>query len=287
MYFYYFVLYFFIYGFFGWCTEVAYAAAKEGRFVNRGFLNGPICPIYGIGVTVVVHFLQPISDQWILLYIMSTLLVTLLEGLTGFLLEKLFHHRWWDYSQIPLNIGGYVCLIFSLLWGVACVVIVKMIHPLIHGIIRLLPPVIGIILMVICGIGMCADLAVTVNRILRLNRQLEAMECISTQLHNFSEKLGENIYENVMDTKEVREKVDKAVEEGKERFDQAMEERKERLDQVVEDQKTMIRELRQRYSELSERNLKEGRRFLKAFPKIRSQQHKEILEEIKERMKRG
>ena len=108
MYIYFVVLYFFIYGFLGWCTEVAYAAVKEGKFVNRGFLNGPICPIYGIGVSTVIHFLQPVADQWILLYILSTILVTLLEGATGFLLEKLFHHRWWDYSEIPLNIGGYV-----------------------------------------------------------------------------------------------------------------------------------------------------------------------------------
>lgn len=276
MYFYFIVLYFFIYGFLGWCTEVAYAAVREGKFVNRGFLNGPICPIYGIGVSTVIHFLQPVADQWILLYILSTILVTVLEGITGFLLEKLFHHRWWDYSGRPLNIGGYVCLLFSLLWGVACVVIVKLIHPVIHGIIRLLPPLIGIILMVICSIVMFADLAVTINRILRLNRQLDAMEKISAQLCNLSEKLGENIYENVMDTREVREKVDKAVEE-----------RKERIDQAREEQRAKIRELRQRYSELSERNLREGRRLFRAFPKLRSQHHREILEELKERMKKA
>lgn len=274
MYIYFIVLYFFIYGFLGWCTEVAYAAVREGKFVNRGFLNGPICPIYGIGVSTVIHFLQPVADQWILLYILSTILVTVLEGITGFLLEKLFHHRWWDYSEIPLNIGGYVCLLFSLLWGVACVVIVKVIHPVIHGIIRLLPPVVGIILMVICSVVLFADLAVTINRILRLNRQLEAMEKISEQLHNISEKLGENIYENVMDTKEVREKMDKAVEEGKEKFDQAREE-----------QRAKMRELKEKYAELAERNLREGRRFLRAFPKLRSQHHREILEEIKERMR--
>lgn len=84
---------FFIYGFLGWCSEVAFAAFKQHSFVNRGFLNGPICPIYGIGVTVVVASLQPYVGNLILLYITSTILVTFLEWLTGFLLEKMFHHR--------------------------------------------------------------------------------------------------------------------------------------------------------------------------------------------------
>ena len=131
--FYYFALSFFVYGFLGWCTEVAYAAVKQGKFVNRGFLNGPICPVYGIGVGVVVQFLTPVENNLVLLYISSTILVTAIEGITGFLLEKIFHNKWWDYSDQPLNIGGYVCVLFSLIWGVFCVLIVKVIHPLIYN----------------------------------------------------------------------------------------------------------------------------------------------------------
>ena len=115
---YYFILYFFTYGFFGWCTEVAFAAFKQGKFVNRGFLNGPICPIYGVGVSVVVSFLTPLEESLILLYAASTILVTFIEWLTGYLMDKIFHHKWWDYSNQPLNIGGYVCLLFSLIWGI-------------------------------------------------------------------------------------------------------------------------------------------------------------------------
>ena len=81
---------FFIYGFLGWCSEVAFAAFKQHSFVNRGFLNGPICPIYGVGVTVVVYFLTPYKDNLILLYALSTVLVTVLEGLTGYLMDKIF-----------------------------------------------------------------------------------------------------------------------------------------------------------------------------------------------------
>ena len=114
---YFILLYFFVYGFLGWCTEVAFAGVKEGKFVNRGFLNGPICPIYGVGVAVVVSCLDGLKDNLILLYISSVVLVTALEWFTGFILDKLFHNKWWDYSSMPLNLNGYVCLLFSLIWG--------------------------------------------------------------------------------------------------------------------------------------------------------------------------
>ena len=136
---YYLILYFFVYGFLGWCTEVAFAACKERKFVNRGFLNGPICPIYGIGVGIVVQFLTPYKENLVLLYIASVVMVTALEWVTGFILEKIFHNKWWDYSKMPLNLNGYVCLLFSLIWGAACVLIVDFIHPLIHKVLSWIP----------------------------------------------------------------------------------------------------------------------------------------------------
>lgn len=108
---------FFIYAFLGWCTEVSYAALKTGRFVNRGFLNGPVCPVYGFGVVIVLWVLEPLRGNLLLLFLGSVALTSLLEWLTGFVLERLFHQRWWDYSQEPFNLGGYICLRFSIAWG--------------------------------------------------------------------------------------------------------------------------------------------------------------------------
>ena len=85
---YYFILYFFIYGFIGWCTEVAYATVKQKKFVNRGFLNGPICPVYGVGIGMVVMLLEPMNGTLVSLYVVSTVLVTTIEGLTGYLMDK-------------------------------------------------------------------------------------------------------------------------------------------------------------------------------------------------------
>ena len=159
---------FFIYAFLGWCTEVAFAAFKERRFVNRGFLNGPICPVYGFGVVAVIHFLTPLRSNLLLLYLGSAILVTAIEWLTGFILEKVFHNKWWDYSNMPLNLNGYVCLLFSLIWGVFCVFFVDVFHPLIDSLLSHIPFLVGIILVCILVIAGLADLYVTASGILKL-----------------------------------------------------------------------------------------------------------------------
>ena len=117
--------FFFIYALLGWCGEVAFAAVKEKHFVNRGFLNGPLCPIYGVGVVAIVGLGLIAGDNVFVLFVISAIVTSLIELVTGYVLKKLFRTRWWDYSDMPLNIGGYICLPFSLLWGAACVVIIK------------------------------------------------------------------------------------------------------------------------------------------------------------------
>lgn len=254
---YYLMLYFFVYGFLGWCTEVAYATTKQKKFVNRGFLNGPICPIYGVGVTVVVYFLTPYKDNLILLYVMSTILVTVLEGLTGYLMDKIFHHKWWDYTNQPLNIGGYVCLIFSLVWGVACVLIVRVIHPVIHKVLTFIPHTLGLVILVVLEISIFVDLYVTAAGILKLNHQLEAMAKIAAELHEISDKLGENIHEGMMDTME-------ATEEGRKKFEAATEESRKKLENVTEEGRKKLEAATEEGRRKFESATEEGRRKLEA-----------------------
>ena len=238
---YFLALYFFVYGFLGWCTEVAFAGFKERHFVNRGFLNGPICPIYGAGVSLVILFLTPLQDHLLLLYIASVLLVTLLEGLTGWAMDKIFHNKWWDYSNMPFNIGGYVCLLFSLIWGVACVAIMEFIHPLIHKLLTFLPRPLGIGLIVIFTIILFADLYVTASEIFKFNRKLEAMEKIAQELHEISDQIGSDIYEKTVlamkTASDIKEKHRETLEELKERQQQALDELKEKQLQALDELK--------------------------------------------------
>lgn len=286
---YFLILYFFTYGFWGWCTEVAYAAVKEQRFVNRGFLNGPICPIYGVGVSVVVYFLMPFKENLILLYVLSTVLVTVLEGLTGYVMDKIFHHKWWDYTNQPLNIGGYVCLVFSLVWGVACVAIVRVIHPVIHKGLSLIPYTAGLVVIILLEITLLVDLYVTAAGILKLNRQLEAMEKIATELRELSDKLGESIYDNVMETMEVTEEGRRKLEEGRRRFEEAKEVPRQKLEDAALESRRRLEEhreeLRRKYEELAGQRSSVAKRLMQAFPKMESRQHKDILNELKEVLK--
>ena len=108
---------FLVYSFLGWCVEVTFVAVTLGQVVNRGFLNGPVCPIYGVGMLGVLLLLEPISDNILLLFFGGMLLCTAVELVGGWILEKVFHTRWWDYTDQPFNLKGYVCLGFSLMWG--------------------------------------------------------------------------------------------------------------------------------------------------------------------------
>lgn len=269
------LLCFFIYGFLGWCTEVAFAAAKEKRFVNRGFLNGPICPIYGIGVVAVVLLLMPYKNQLFILYVVSIIVVTALEWVTGFILEKLFHSKWWDYSNMPLNLNGYVCLLFSLIWGVACVVIVKWIHPLIYKGVKILPDWLGTVLLVVLGIGILADLYVTVTNILKMNRHLAKMEEIAAELRRISDELGENISENVLEAMEKREDIAEDMQEYTDEWKDRVEELKARAD-----------ELRGKYRDIKFKNARSVRRILRAFPRMKSRRHSEAMDDLREYLRK-
>lgn len=240
---------FLIYAFLGWCTEVAYAALDTGKFVNRGFLNGPICPIYGCGILLVVGALTPLKDNLLILFLGTMLLTTAIEFVTGFLLEKIFHNQWWDYSTEPFNLCGYICLKFSIMWGLACTFVMKLVHPAIYKVIQIVPFLPGLIIMIILLIAFASDLGITIASILKFNKRLRLMNEIADKLKVISNEIGENIYENVTS---------------------AIEKKEEAL------------ELRKRYEELVSQKTLGYKRLLKAFPRMKSRVYQESLNKVKE-----
>ena len=130
------VYWFFLYGFIGWGVEVVYAAVKTHKLVNRGFLCGPICPIYGFGMVGLIYSVSliPLPDSGsmsaVAIFFIGMILTTAIELVGGWALFKIYHIRWWDYSNMKFNLGGYICPQFSLLWGLGSVLMIKVIHPL-------------------------------------------------------------------------------------------------------------------------------------------------------------
>ena len=181
---------FFIYAFVGWCVEVVFHALTEGKFTNRGFLNGPVCPIYGFGVLIVALCLEPVKDNILYLFIGSVLLTSALELITGFILEKVFNDKWWDYSKETLNLHGYICLRFSLVWGLACVLIVDVIYPLTTELIALIPQTFGFVMLGLFISLTITDATITLIETFKLKKKLVFLERTEKGIRKVSDGIG-------------------------------------------------------------------------------------------------
>ena len=132
-----------IYSFFGWVWETCYVSVKSGKFVNRGFINGPLCTIYGFGAVSVYAILRPVSDNILYLYVGGVVVATALEYVTAVLMESIFHTSWWDYSDNKFNFQGRICLGASLGWGFFTVLLFKVLHPVVETVVALYPVFVG------------------------------------------------------------------------------------------------------------------------------------------------
>ena len=286
-----FIWIFFIYAFLGWCTEVSYAALVTGKFVNRGFLNGPVCPIYGFGVVIVLTCLTPLADNLLLLFLGSVVLTSALEWITGFVLEKLFHQRWWDYSDQPFNLSGYICLRFSIAWGFACMFVVKLLHPTVLLFIRIIPQALGVVLLVLLGAVMAVDLAATVSAIVKLNHRLEQLDELAAKIKEVSNEFGENLADRVLDAvergadwKEDMDELAFRLAERRAELADEREEREQRREELLAQARLQLEEWHASMQELLVRESFGHRRLLKAFPRLRSIDHQSAQERLRRRM---
>lgn len=154
------ILLFFIYSFAGWCMEVILKYRQYHRFINRGFLTGPVCPIYGCGaalITVVIGNLANVESGIVMTFALSFVICGAVEYFTGLVLEKIFHARWWDYSTKPMNLHGRIWIGNLLLFGLAGVAIMHIINPLIYRILGAVPLKAREIIMIVLLVVFAAD----------------------------------------------------------------------------------------------------------------------------------
>lgn len=250
-------LLFTIYSFIGWMCESIYCSVLAGTFINRGFLNGPFCPIYGVGALLVVKLLAPFAGNPVVLYLASVVVTSVLEYLTGFLLEKLFHTKWWDYSHRRFNLQGRVCLGNALLFGVMGVIVTHRIHPSILRLLAQIPADWTLALAIALGIYFLCDTAVTVRAILQLNGKLAELQTILDEIREKGE--------TVLDEKR------RTVLETKARFEEGT--------------KARLEALRSRQKALEQENKLLHRRLINAFPTMKSIRHSESLAHVQQALR--
>lgn len=181
--------FFFIYSFIGWAAEVAAAAFNRKKFINRGFVSGPFCPIYGTGAVAFAVFLSELYRNVFFLFLGGAILASFIEFLTGALLEKIFHRKWWDYSKKRFHFEGYICLQYSLLWGMLAVVITCFVNPFLAPLIHLIPELIGTVLLWGMGILLVLDALGTAFAIWGMQKKMEQISQLTKGMGQVSRLL--------------------------------------------------------------------------------------------------
>ena len=278
---------FLIYSFGGWVVEVIFHAVALGKVVNRGFLNGPVCPVYGFGVLSVFAMINTLQSSGYqmsegMIFLFGVILATVVELIAGWLLDVCFHARWWDYSDKPFNFHGYICLEFSLIWGLAIVLVVKVFQKYVENNTSMqTDSALGwIILAILYGVYL-ADLIVTVAVIRGLNKKLTRLNTIQSDMRIVSDKLSDTVANTTIDTAQVigEGKVQTAL--AKAELREAAETKK---NQSIEKLRKKKMELQREFDELSgsitNHTIVGPGRIIKAFPEMKHRYYHELIQEL-------
>ena len=175
-------LYFIIYSFLGWLMEVCYVYIREKKFVNRGFLIGPICPIYGYGVLAIIFLIGKDTSDVLGVFLKAILICSLLEYFTSYFMEKIFKARWWDYSKGKFNINGRICLETMLPFGILACAVVYLLHPLVVRFINIFSSTLIIVIVIIIFIIYLVDNIISFNVMNKIKKEIKKQAVDNTEL---------------------------------------------------------------------------------------------------------
>ncbi len=270
------ILWFFmIYSIIGWGIEVSYHAVTMGRVVNRGFMNGPLCPVYGCGVLSVLAVVQWAGGalgfsgnvetaSTPALFIIGISFATAIELVAGMMLDVLFHARWWDYSKERFNFHGYICLRFSIIWGLAIAFVLRVVHPCIRGLSDLIPEMAAWIILPVLYLIFLADLVITILSVLKLNKELAMMKELQDSILKISDGMSEVIAEGTLIT---LQKIEDEQDKAKEEYEQTRKEIEEKIEHI-------------RKSIMYHKLFGMGR-ILLAFPEMQHRTYQDIVENLR------
>lgn len=186
-------LLFISYAFLGWCIEVSCKLVQFKKFINRGFLIGPYCPIYGWGALAITILLKKYTYDILVLFIMSVVICSILEYFTSYFMEKVFHARWWDYSSKKFNINGRICLETLIPFGLLGLVIMYITNPFLLEIYQSVPPIVMHILFAVLFIIFIIDNIISSNVISTIN--VEGNKLVKDNTEEITERVKQILRE--------------------------------------------------------------------------------------------
>ena len=176
------LLFFFIYCFIGWVIESTYVSVRSLHFVNRGFLRLPLLPLYGSGAIIMLWLSLPVKGNLLLVFLFGMAGASVLEYATGYVMERLFKMKYWDYTNNPFNINGYVCLGTSLAWGLLTILLTEVVHRPLEWLVLQLSSAACTTLVLTIAVIFIIDTTRSVKEALDLGRILESMTKIKAEL---------------------------------------------------------------------------------------------------------
>lgn len=239
----YYIDYFLIYSFLGWLLESVYKTIYAKKFINSGFLIGPVCPIYGMGALIMYVFLSGYNNNPLHVFVIGFVVLSIWEYIVAWALEKIFNAKYWDYSNNKFNINGRVCLLNSIFWGVLGVVFIYFIHPFVQEKIVMINDVILIVATFICTVLIIVDSIISIIKLTNISKKLDAIKEIRNEIKFKLLELKELKYTKI----DVREPI-----------------------------QLMIADLKEQEAKLKERLFKQTERIRKAFPTMKSEKFKQI-----------
>lgn len=254
-------LIFILFSFIGWISEVIYVGVTSAhKFVNRGFLHGPLCPVYGFGGVVILMLPPSLYATWIPLFFASMILCTIVEYFVSWLMEKLFHTRWWDYSHYKIQLNGRICLLNSILFGFLGVVVIHFVYPLMIDLLNSLGQkvinVSGVIILAVLSV----DIFFTVRKLVDFANVMKKLKELGETLNSH---YGQEEWFKKGSFMDMINSVIERADNRKEEFSQKI---LEKIDKV------------------QNLHLPSVELFIKKFPSIKSTKYKDELNMIKEKI---
>ena len=230
---YHWLTFFYIYCFFGWIFESTYVSLKQHHFVNRGFLRLPMLPLYGTGAVMMLWVSLPVKDNLLLVYCSGVVAATLLEYVTGYIMERLFKVRYWDYSSQKFNLHGYICLTSSIAWGFLTIFMTEIIHRPIERFVLNLPPSLEWCLLGIVSGCFVMDTIQSTREALSLAKTLESVSKLRADMEEMQVQLALLKAETEQNIENAKEELRAAVAENVEAHKEMVSARREALEEAV------------------------------------------------------